>query len=321
MCDGSLICGFYIPELRWFLDAGVPTSQLKPECVFITHSHTDHSQMLALLVGREKPMHVFAPEKAVPFIRDYVASLNRMNQMESDYVDRSAGYIWHGVQEGASFRVPSQQKYSVEVIDCIHAVTSVGYLFSESRTKLKAEYRALSGREIGAIKKQLGPDAVNETVQVRQFAFLGDTTDAVFANHGALLGTYAVVFVECTFFTPGSEQAAAESFHMHWSAIKEQALKYPDTTYVLIHFSKRYDDKEILGFFENERAQAVDSTGDAAALSNIVPWAKQPRLTTTTTATTAATATPTTTSNTSNSKAKGNSRSKSKPQEESAGQH
>jgi hypothetical protein len=42
-------------------------------------------------------------------------------------------------------------------------------------------------------------------------------------------------------------------------------------TFVLIHFSKRFADKEIFDFFERERSQAGEA-GLAGAYENIVLW-------------------------------------------------
>jgi hypothetical protein len=48
---------------------------------------------------------------------------------------------------------PLQYTHVVEVIQCDHTVPTVGYGFSERRTKLKEQYSALSGAEIGKLRK------------------------------------------------------------------------------------------------------------------------------------------------------------------------
>lgn len=49
--------------------------------------------------------------------------------------------------------------------------------------------------------------------------------------------------------------------------MKIHALKHPEITFVLIHFSKRYADKEIKAFFEKEKAEA-----EPGSLENIILW-------------------------------------------------
>lgn len=62
----------------------------------------------------------------------------------------------------------------VDVVQCCHSVPTVGYIFSESRTKLKAEYKDIPGKQIAELRRQ-GID-VNENVLIKRIAFLGDTT-------------------------------------------------------------------------------------------------------------------------------------------------
>lgn len=255
--------GFYVKQMRWFLDAGVPTSQIKPDIVFISHSHTDHSMMLPLLVDRRKPLRVYAPAEAVPFLAGYVAGMNKLNQQSDDYEDRSAGYTYIPVTTGQTVQIDN--KFWAHVIDCEHPVTSVGYCFFEKRKRLKDEFKGKSGRELGQLRKD-GVE-LNEEAELPYMAFLGDTTGKVLVDHGKLLSTYPVVFIECTFFQPDHKDAAAGSQHLHWSDLRPFALEHRDTTFILIHFSKRYSDDEIHAFFDNERAsqRELEAAEDAAA--------------------------------------------------------
>lgn len=91
--------------------------------------------------------------------------------------------------------------------------------------------------------------------------------------------TYPVVFIECTFFQPDHKEAAASSLHLHWSDLRSFVLEHRDTTFVLIHFSRRYSDEEINSFFDKERelqrqkeAEAQDDPIRKPAFNNLVIW-------------------------------------------------
>jgi hypothetical protein len=70
------------------------------------------------------------------------------------------------------------------------------------------------------------------------------------------------------------------------SDLRPFALEHRDTTFILIHFSKRYSDDEIYAFFDNERTtqrelEAAEDAGASAtggcpkrrpAFDNVVVW-------------------------------------------------
>lgn len=118
--------------------------------------------------------------------------------------------------------------YKVDIINCEHPVTSVGYLFSEKRSRLKDEFKGRPGKELGELRKK-GVE-LNEDVFLPLFAFLGDTTDKVFQDYGEQLLRYPVIFVECTFFTPDHKEAAAGSLHNHWEYVLDFNLQVRSLT-------------------------------------------------------------------------------------------
>ncbi|KAL6048792.1 3'-tRNA processing endoribonuclease [Balamuthia mandrillaris] len=261
--------------------------------------------MLPLYVHRKNKMEVYAPATAVPYLKEYVAAMNRLNQESSDWEDRSGGYHYHPIsfpssssaattkEEGEESEtkggssivhgfekpVAMDKSHAVRFVRCTHApVSSLGYCFSEVRQKLKGEFADKKGRELGLLRKQ-GVE-IMETVNKPLFAFLGDTTEQVFAEHGEdVLRDYPVIFVECTFFIPGHEQAAQQSQHMHWSKLKPYVALLKDTTFILIHFSKRHSEEEILIFFEEQRKLAAESENaeEISVYSRVIPWIDPPR--------------------------------------------
>ena len=165
--------------LKIILDAGI-VSNRSPNCIFITHSHVDHSWNLPLIYGARTTLikgyenlggrPVFAPSSAWPIIK----------QLEQCCHNLSVGYIEDTEdimkeQRVAPFIVTSNQKYDnipglkgivVETFECYHPSQTVGYGFCTEVQKLKQEYQNLKGPEIGKLKKsgEIGRASCRERV-------------------------------------------------------------------------------------------------------------------------------------------------------------
>jgi ribonuclease BN (tRNA processing enzyme) len=88
--------------------------------------------------------------------------------------------------------------------------------------------------------------------------FLGDTTHRVFEKHAEILQQHDTIMGECTFFDNDdidvvnkvkSHARAHETQHMHWDHLKPIVHSYPDTLFLLIHFSLKYSPLSIRRFF------------------------------------------------------------------------
>lgn len=151
---------------------------------------------------------------------------------------------------------------TVSVFKCDHNVPSVGYLFSTTNHKLKPEYTSLPGPEI----KKLRQSGVEITAPVTTpvFAFLGDGTAATLAAEPEWLRQeVAVVITECSFLYDKHDAQAEKTKHTKWKDLEKVARKWPKTTFILIHFSMRYSNKDIVEFFN----------GLEDPPANIVVWA------------------------------------------------
>jgi ribonuclease Z len=153
-----------------------------------------------------------------------------------------------GVKDGDEFRWGAKQNYNVRVFSCFHQITCVGYAFSEIRKKLKQEFKDKSGKELGALRKQ-GIE-VSEDYHFNMFAYVGDTTTQVFEVHPWLFN-YPVIITECTFLTLDEIERAEKTGHTHWHHLLPIILAHPEVTFILIHFSLRYSDVEVMDFFKN----------------------------------------------------------------------
>jgi ribonuclease Z len=139
------------------------------------------------------------------------------------------------------------KKYLVEIIDCHHKVPTNGYLFSESKKKIKKEYSSLTTEEIKKLKFE--GVQIDEVTIKRLFVFLGDTNYLVLEKNEQIF-EYPYIFVECSFFIEEHIELADEKMHIHWCYLKDYVEKYTNVTFILYHFSLRYKNIEIKEFFE-----------------------------------------------------------------------
>lgn len=264
--------GFYIPELKWMLDCGI-SNLACPTHVFVTHGHMDHSMELvgasvASWMLWRIPTQVYCPAELTGFVKSYIHSGLQMNFLAPVTTDSahdagcpepyaSRDLPWpvdiHGCSPAQPARPVDAMKaqLQVEVFQCDHSVPTVGYGFFRMTQRLAPEYQGLPGKEIARLRRE-GTKGVVVPTRVPAFAFLGDTTAAVFdtAVNPTLLD-YPCVIVECSFLHPEHLADAAARKHMHWATLAPVVAANPATTFVLIHFSLRYTDGDIHAFFNN----------------------------------------------------------------------
>jgi ribonuclease Z len=251
---------FYIPELDCYLDAGYKVTHKKPGYIFITHPHIDHAHALNILLSRRKNPTIFVPYETVKSVNNYIAHGLMMTCHEFDISTFTPSYELIPAKHNDIHTLDRQtgpKNMSVKIYEMEHSVPCIGFGFFEKRNKLKQEYRDLKSSEIAAIRKT-GID-VSETIQKPLFCYLGDTTIIIFERYRELFD-FPVIICECTFIDDKEKVLEGDNKHIVWSQLKPYILKYPEITFVLIHFSQSYKNYEIIDFFNKEN------------IKNILPW-------------------------------------------------
>lgn len=253
--------GFYIPSLKMMLDAG-PQNFNEPEVILITHSHLDHIACLPFTLFNNGPQpQIYVPAEAECLINEYIKSVFSVNACEK-ITPEPHWYKVIPLKAGDVFPVSAKNtNLEIEVFACDHAIPTVSYGISIIKDKLRDELRGLDNKNIINLK-QTGV-ILTEKVKEKKLAYVCDTSISFFENNKGVLD-YKVIFVECTYFSPGEESLAKENRHIHWKSLKKYVIDYPDITFVLFHFSQRYRDEEILDFFQKE----MEETG----IKNIYCW-------------------------------------------------
>lgn len=255
---------FYIPELRIALDAGESATSTIPKAVFVTHSHADHIYNLHNYVSRRIPPKLFVPLEMVPLVEKFIRTAEELNH-GGLMTDEQYGIpnITIGVKAGDIIEL-NDGKHEVHVVQCCHSISCTGYLFYEVRWRLKDEYRGMSGKDLGALRKA-NPDLQTSSKYLKPLiAFLGDTTPDVFNMHPEILDMPTVI-VECSFLDPEHKVRADKTLHTHWHGLSPIVKSAKNTLFVLIHFSCRYDRAKIHQFFKEH----IDECGE----SKVMVWA------------------------------------------------
>lgn len=258
---------FYIPELKIMLDAGVEHNYI-PDHVFLTHCHCDHSKNLPLSIvqlgnfkiKQTKKVNIYVPIEMVDKVRSYIDSFYIMSKNNPKHSVNSK-YNLIGVTANSRINVTIRNtKYIVEIIKCYHTVPCVGYGFIEVRKRLKLEYKDLSQSEIINLKKS-GIEIMEE-YEHPQFCYLGDSNEWVFTSQetSPTLEKYNFIMTECSFITPDQKDQAHRKKHILFDNIESIVNDYQNKTFVLYHFSDRYEKDEIINYFKMKNYK------------NVVPW-------------------------------------------------
>jgi len=239
-------------------DAGVRTHQT-PNHILITHCHCDHSfELPTILAGDWKnPTNIYTPVDPKIIINFIHSSFTLMNNGKK----KSPPFTVHQVKPGDTFHFTEGKKnFEVEVFQCYHTVDTVGYGISEIRNKLKEEFMGKEGRELAALKKE-GID-ICYPEKVSNITYLCDTSIDVFNN--SKIFDYTHIMVECTILFEDQKESAYKNGHIYWGDLLPIVKSHPENQFILIHFSTRYSDDEIVSFFESEmKTHSID---------NVFPW-------------------------------------------------
>ncbi len=246
--------GFYIPELRIALDCGVPSSH-SPEHVFITHGHLDHCGCLPNTIidtGLVRP-DIYVPKYCEQQIRNYIHHTFVMTKNTENPRINNKYKLIGGIPNERINTTIKKMPYVIDIIKSFHTVPCISYGFSEIRTKLKSEYSNCTQKEIEEIK--FAGNEVSYSVEFPQFCFVGDTDERVFSN--SILEKYPTIIIECTFLYEEHLKHAKKDMHMHWKNMESYIKNHSNQTFVLMHFSSRYTDEEIIEFFKDKKPDNV----------------------------------------------------------------
>ena len=250
--------GLEVGGLGILLDGGLDVQKAFHH-VFITHQHLDHCIFLPQYTmnfnSPDEQMKVISHETILNKIEPYLVSALRMSKnipmttIAKDILTANqTEFIPIKYKESYTF-THGTSKWSVELIECIHGVMSVGFGFSIHKNKLKEEYKQLSQKEIITMKNN--SIEITEPKIEKIFLFLGDTDKHILLNNN--IYQYPTIIIECTYIYDDEVNLSVTNKHIHWNDIKNTVIYNHEIQFILIHFSVKYKKEEVIKFFNEEK--------------------------------------------------------------------
>lgn len=242
--EGVSIAGhesFYkLPGLRCLLEFGrAPEDTVGYATIFLSHAHLDHAAGIAHHASRRRlarlsPARVFAPAEAVEDLSLWLEACERLE-------DIRYGVSITAAVPGQSVRL--RNDLEVKFLPGSHRVPTVGYLFCETKRKLKPEFLGLAGEEIRKLRSR-GVE-VTRREEIPLLAYPGDCGVEIFQAVPELFRA-RVLLIECSFLAVEDIDRARTYGHLHLEDFLANAGRFENEAIVLTHFSQRYRPAEIL---------------------------------------------------------------------------
>ena len=131
--------GFRIIELDIALDAGIASYQ-DIKWVFLTHTHMDHAHGCSQFCVDKKDIIFYTPIESSDYLCNYINSgLQMNNHRRSSSFNKCFEVIGISSNDKITINKDRNTDIIIDIIKCDHSIPTVGFCFSESRSKLKSE--------------------------------------------------------------------------------------------------------------------------------------------------------------------------------------
>lgn len=243
--------GIYLEAFDILMDAGVYFDR-QPKLILVTHGHLDHiNNLYSLLLDNIKKPLVFVPPKTSHLIKKYLDSIHSVS------LNKNAKFNKYQMMELSNERnVTLSKKFKIVPYTMDHRIETIGYGIIIIDKKLNPEFKGKTHEELMEIRNSgIELSVINEK---KFIMFCGDTSSMILET--LPFSEYKYVIIECTFLEPEHYPEALKRKHLHFLDLEGFIKTNTETTFVLIHFSRRYTDTFITDFFEEK------------SLSNVIPF-------------------------------------------------
>jgi len=238
---GGVFTSLHVPELDVLFDVGVPLrTAAGVGTLCLSHGHADHVGGLTALLGirglqsAKKRLRVLMPAEIVEPLSAGLRAMSDLQRwpLEIDAVGMVPGDV-----------APLRGDLWVKAVRTFHPVPSLAFQIVRRVQKLKADFSALPGAEIGA-RRKAGEDLF-DVVEHAELAYATDTLIQA-VDHAPELLASKVLVLESTFLDGRKPiDAARAGCHVHLDEILERAAHFTMPHLVLMHVSQLYQPAEV----------------------------------------------------------------------------
>ena len=229
-----------IPEMKLGFDLGLqPWDFMGTATWFVSHAHLDHIAALPVYVSRRRlmkmpPPTIYMPESAIGPALQVLKAFSRLDRGKMPCT-------LEPVVPGQEIEL--SRELVVKVLPTIHTVPSVGYLVSQRRRKLKAEYQTLKGEQIRDLR-QSGVDVTDEH-RHPLLAYLGDSRAEAMDNSPEFYQA-DILIMEMTFVAPDHRKEKIHKMgHIHLDDVVARKDRFENQKILASHFSTRYTNHQV----------------------------------------------------------------------------
>ena len=252
--EGGIQTCLDLPEVKLCFDLGRVHEWAVPrELVLFTHAHMDHMGGIAAhaalrhLRRLPPPRYVVPPENA----QDVEALLEAWRRLDRSRMECQV----IGLGPGEEIALPN--RWIARPFRSPHRVITQGYALWSKKHKLKPQFAHASPHEIRRLKTQ-GVE-LTAVVETPEFAFTGDTLVEV-VEAQEVVRRARVLAIEVTFLDERvSVTECREKGHTHLEEVIERADLFENEAILLVHFSTRYTERQILGLLEQRLPDKLKS--------------------------------------------------------------
>ena len=230
---------------------------------------------------------MLVPERIKKLVHNFLVAEAQLNygdetQTEEETLDALGGFNIVGTTDGSRIMLPKENymgsptPIGIKVFTAPHkeGVPAASYGVFRQKQRLKEEFQNMTKSELGTIlrmKRSAGSDekdlSITESYDEGIIFYTGDTTISLLRERWReICPKYRYIIHEVTFLgAPSSDldSSSRAKGHTHYAQLHPWICAFPKTTFLLVHWSLRYDREEVLSFF-NENYGGVPT--------NVVLW-------------------------------------------------